>query len=195
LSPTKATSHPCPSRSNDTRLLVAGVAAFLALVAYLAVAFATTRNSPTAAVNVATVRSKVGPWTGRASSLARVRGAGASKGGLTLRVTPVGAGLYGVEIKKLFIPRPLRHAFAFSVQVRARRPSRILVQINHGSASPRGYLVSRTVVVGRKWRRLTYRIGLGGGGNGIGPFFGQTTQGDAKRWFEIRGLSVRASRG
>lgn len=190
MSPTKATSHPRPSRSNDTRLLVAGAAAFLALVAYLAVAFATTHNS-LAGPTVPTIRSKVGPWTGHASSLARVRGG--SKGGLTLRVTPVGAGLYGVEIKKLFIPRPLRHAFALSIRLRARRPSRVLVQINHGSASPKGYLVNTAVVAGRKWRRFTFRGRLEGG-NGLGLFFGQTTKRRAKRWFELRNLSVRAGR-
>lgn len=192
MNSTKPISRRPLPRSNDSRLLVAGVAAFLALVAYLAVAFATTRNSPTAAVTVATVRSKVGPWTARDSSLARDRGAAGA--GLEVRVTPVGSGLYGVEIKELYLARALRRGFTFSVQLRARRPSRVLVQINHGSASPMGYLVDTTVVAGRRWRRFTYRGRLEGGGNAIGPFFGQTVKRAAGRWFEVRDLSVRARR-
>jgi hypothetical protein len=194
MNPTKPISGPTLPRSNDTRLLVAGVVAFVALVAYLGVAYATARNSPAV---VAAVRNqgkpqKIGPWTARTANLARLPRT--TKGRLAIRVSPMSAGLYGVEIKQLALSPALRRGFALSFGLRDRGSSRLLVQINHGSASPMGYLVDTTVVAGRRWRSFTYRGRLEGGGTGLGLFVGQKPKTAAKRWFEIRDLSVRASR-
>lgn len=185
---------------SDTRLLIAGVAAFLALVAYLAVALATAHPSANLATNQSAggaTHSKaqvVGPWHGRASHLVRVpRTTG---GGLAVRVTPLTRGLYGAEIQQLVLPPALRRGFALSVWLRGRGPSRLLVQVNTGGlAPPIRYLVKRTVVASRRWRRFTYHGRFQGRGTGIGLFVGQTTHTPAGRWFEVRDVSVRASRG
>jgi hypothetical protein len=144
MNPTKPISRRQLPRSNDTRLLIAGVVAFLALVAYLGVAYARARSSPAVAAAVRNLAKpqKIGPWTARSSNLARVRRT--TRGALAIRVVPQSAGLYGIEIKELALGPALRRGFALSVGLRARRPSRLLVQINHGSASPLGYLVNTT---------------------------------------------------
>jgi len=185
-------------RSSDARLLIAGVAAFLALVAYLGVAFATARSSPAATgatiqSNLARIQGKpqvVGPWTARTSHLARVPRRGGRR---AIRVTPVTAGLYGIEIKQLVLPATLRRGFAFSFWLRGRVASRLLVQINGGSAAPIRYLLHTGVAVSRRWRRFTYRGRLPRRWIGLGLFVGQTTHKATSRWFEIRDLSVVAS--
>jgi hypothetical protein len=167
---------------------------FLALVAYLGVAFAKARKSPAvvAAGKNLGKPQKIGPWTARTSNLALIRRTAGR--GLAIRVTPMTAGLYGIEIKQLALSPAQRRGFALSVELRSRRPSRLLVQINHGSASPMGYLVNTTVGAGESWRRVTYRGRIEGGGSDLGLFVGQTTRAAARRWFEIRDLSLRAGR-
>ena len=194
MNPTKPISGPRFRHSNDTRLLIAGVVAFLALVVYLGVAFAKARTSPTivAAARDQRKPQKIGPWTARTSKLARLpRTTG---GGLAIRVTPMTVGLYGIEIKHLRLAPALRRGFALSVRLRGSRPSRLLVQINTGSSPPIRYLLHTTVVVSRRWRRFTYRGRLGDRGMGLGLFIGQTTHRAAGRWFEVRDVSVGASR-
>jgi hypothetical protein len=190
MNPTEPISRQQLPRSNDTRLLIAGVVAFLALVVYLGVAYARARSSPAVAAAVRNLAKpqKIGPWTARSSNLARVRRT--TRGALAIRVVPQSAGLYGIEIKELALGPALRRGFALSVGLRARRPSRLLVQINHGSASPLGYLVNTTAVAGRRWHRFTFRGRLEDGGNRLGLFIGQKTKTAAGRWFEIRRLSV-----
>jgi hypothetical protein len=189
---TKLSSRPWLARSNDTRVLIAGVAAFLALVAYLAVAFATARSSPAVAASVGAKAQMVGPWRARTSKLVRVpRTVG---GGIGVRVTPLTRGLYGVEIQQLALTPALRRGFTLSFWLRGRGPSRLLVQINTGALEPPiRYLLNTTVVARRRWHRFSYHGRLEGR-TGLGLFVGQTTRRVAGRWFELRDLSVRASR-
>lgn len=193
---TKLTSRLRLARSNDTRVLIAGVAAFLALVAYLAVAFATARSSPAVVASVGATRGEaqmVGPWRARGSKLVRVLRA--TGGRLAVRVTPVTAGLYGVEIQQLVLTPALRRGFALSFWLRGRSPSRLLVQINTGALEPPiRYLVHTTAVARRRWHRFTYHGRLKGRGTRLGLFVGQTTHTVARRWFELRDLSVGPSR-
>lgn len=179
------------SRTNDTGLLVAGLAAFVALVAYLAVAFATAGGSP-AVIAAHSAAQMLGPWRARDAKLARISRTRGRR--LAVRVTPLASGLYGAEVQQFTVTPAQGRGFTLSFRVRGRSRSRLLVQINTGALDPPiRYLAHTTVVAGRKWHRFTYHGRLGGR-TGLGLFVGQTTNSSARRWFEIRDLSLRAAR-
>jgi hypothetical protein len=183
------------SRTNDTGLLLAGAAAFVALVAYLAVAFVLAGSSPAVVAaqrTVANPAQMLGPWRARDARLARISRTRGRR--LAVRVTPLKSGLYGAEVQQLAVTPAMSRGFTLSFRVRGRTPRRLLVQINTGALNPPiRYLAHTTVVAGRKWHRFTYHGRLRGL-TGLGLFVGQETSSSARRWFEIRDLSVRAAR-
>lgn len=192
---TNLISGPGLPSSNDTRLLIAGVIACLALVTYLVVAFSTAGSS-SAVTRYRGTQGKaqvVGPWRARGSHLVRVP---RTKGtGSAVRVIALTRGLYGAEVQQLVLTPAQRRGFVLSVWLRERSVGRLLVQINTGAFEPPiRYLVKTAVIASRRWHRFTYQGRLAGRGTGLGLFVGQTTHVVAGRWFELRGLSVGTSR-
>ena len=173
--------------SNDSRLLLAGVVAFLALVAYLAVAFATTHAKALAtAPNLA-------PWTPYASKLVRLpRG---KEGGFAIRVSPVKRGSYGVLVPTLvFQPRPGRR-FVLGLWLKGARRGPIGVEVDEfrpGATSV--YLVNTTVPATAKWHHFTFSGRVKGNWLGLGMYVYRQTNVTVGTWFAVRDLTVELRR-
>ena len=172
--------------SKDTRLLVAGVAAFVALFAYLGVAFANTHatSGPTA--------SKTAPWIpheSRLVALGRRR-----KTGFVVRVRPTGRGAYGALVPTLLSDPPSGRGFVVGVWLRAARPGPIGVEIDEfapGATSV--YLVNTTVSATRRWHHVTFSGRVKGTWLGLGMYVYSQRNG-ARSWFEVRELNVSRRR-
>ena len=176
--------------SNDTRLLVAGVAAFVALLAYLGVALADTR----ATVDIA---REVAPWTPYGSTLVPVPPR--TRGRLAVHViaSPKDAasiGTYGALAPTL-VPSPTAGAtFAVGLWLKTSRPGPISVQIHEfRSATPSHYLVNTTVPAKAAWRHFTFRGQVNGSWTGLSMYVFRPTQPAPKPSpaFVIRGLRVK----
>ena len=171
--------------SKDTRLLVAGVAAALALVVYLGVAFAGTHatSGPTA--------SKTAPWVSHESRLVRL---GHRKTGFFVRVSPTRRGAYGALVPTLLPNPPSGHRFVVGLWLRAARLSQIGVEIDEfapGATSV--YLVNTTVTATHRWHYFTFRGRVEGTWLGLGMYVYSQRKRGARSWFEVRGLSTGIS--
>ena len=133
--------------SNDTRLLVVGVAAFVALVVYLGVAFANTR----ATVDIA---KEVAPWTPYGSTLTPV--AHGKRGRFDVQVTPATKGTsYGAVVQTL-VPDPKRGHIHRRALAQGTRPGRIGVELNEFRPGVARYPVETTVPATRKWHHFRF---------------------------------------
>jgi hypothetical protein len=173
--------------SADTRLLLAGVVAVLALVAYLAVAFATTHVSVAASVS-ATVPS-IAPWVPHDSRFVRIPRQG---GGFAVRFSPaVKLGTYGGLVPSV-VPDPKPGGrYAVSLSLRASRPGRIGVEVDEFAPGKTSvYVVETTVPVTGRWRHFNFRARVKGTWLGLGMYvYGETTRAP-RTWFAVRGLNV-----
>lgn len=176
-------------RSNDTRLLVVGVAAFVALVAYLGVAFADTR----ATVDIA---KAVAPFTPYGSTLLPVPPK--THGRFAVHVIPsekdaAAIGSYGALAATL-VPEPTPGTkFAVGLSIKTAHPGQIGVQIHEfRSATPSKYLVNTTVPAKPKWHHYVFRGQVQGSWTGLSMYVYRPTLPAPKRSpsFVIRGLTV-----
>jgi hypothetical protein len=175
-------------QANDTRLLLVGVVAFAALMAYLAVAFANTH-----AASGTGLTSPFGPWTPSASKLTRVpRG---KAGGFSIWVTPAKrTGTYGALVPTLVLNPPERN-FVVSLWLKGNRPGPIGITVDEFSPGVTSvYLVQKTVPATPRWHRLTFRGRVKGTWLGLGMYVYRETSATAKTWFAIRDLTVRLGR-
>lgn len=190
------TNQPVPvprarfAGSNDTRLLLAGVVAFVALVLYLAVAFAKTHttNGPTSA-------NRVAPWTAWGSDLIAVPLQ--KKNDYAVRVVPVPKeaatlGAYGALVPTL-IPQPTPGTrFVTGLWLKQARPGRLGVQIQKfRSGTPSQYLVDTTVPVTRKYRHFTFKGQVKGSWVGVSLYVYRLANARHKPLFVIRDLTVK----
>lgn len=186
-------SVPLPG-SGDTRVLLAGVAAFLALVIYVAVAYAGT--NATAAIPT------VAPFVPNASKLVPVPPAATRR--FAVRVTPLDVGNYGALVSTLvYQPRPGRR-FVLSLwlrgsptgQISGSRPGGILISVGEqgeGGASTR-YVVHTTVPAETRWHRFAFSRRVVGSRLSISLYVSRNVyrRSDvARSWFEVRRLRVR----
>jgi hypothetical protein len=178
------------SHSNDTKVLFAGVGAFVALVAYLAVAFVNTHAAslPTASPN------HIAPWTPWGSNLIPVRLGKAGR--YAVRVTAVPretrkVGAYGALVPTL-IPQPTPGTrFVVGLTLKGARPGQVGVQIQKFRAgSPSRYLVETVVSVQRKWSHFTFRGKVRGRWTGVSIYVYRLANVRARPSFEIRDLTV-----
>jgi hypothetical protein len=168
--------------SNDTRLLVAGVAAFLALAAYLGVALANTR----ATVDVA---KEVAPWTPHASTLQPIP---RRKGrGFDVRVTPTGQGSFGALVSTLVSAPPSGSRFVVGLWLKGSRPGRIGVEVDEFAPKTTSvYVVEKTVPATRKWHHYTFGARVKGSWLGLGMYVYRLAAGHRRPWFALRGLTA-----
>jgi hypothetical protein len=177
--------------SKDTRLLVAGVAAFLGLVVYLAVAFANTHASSGAVGPGGS--PYLGSWTPHNSKLAPLPGQ--RKGVVAVRVTPSGPGTYGALVPTLAAEPPPGHRFAVGLSLRAARPGRVAIAIDEFSPGASSvYVVNTTVPVTSKWRRFTFRGRIKGRWLGLGMYVSRVPEAHKRSSFDVRGLRAALSR-
>jgi hypothetical protein len=173
--------------SNDTRLLVVGVAVFVALVVYLGVAFAAERTP----VNIA---KELAPWLPHGSTLTPIPHR--TGRGFTVRVTPDAPGSWGALVSTV-INSPTRGAkFRVGFSLRGSRPGSVGVEIDEfapGASSV--YVVEKTVPATRSWHRYTFsgRVTTGSW-LGMGMYVYRQTA-TVRPWFEVRGLTASLTGG
>lgn len=174
--------------SNDTRLLLAGIAAVVALLAYLAVAFAN-MHIPAGPVAAPDVASEVAPFVPSNSKLVPIsRGKGR---GFIVQVIPAGTGFWGALAPTL-VAQPQPGTFVIGLSLRAAHPGGIGIEINEFRPEKSLDLVSKTVPATAKWHRFTFTRRVSGQWLGLGLFVSRHTDTVAvRKRFEIRGVSVR----
>jgi hypothetical protein len=174
------------AQSTDTRLLVAGVVAFLALVVYLSVAFANTHASGGVGPNGAPY---YGSWVPHDSKLVRLPQR--RRGGLAFRVSPTAGGSYGALVPTLASDPPPGHKFVVGLSLRGARPGRIGVEIDEFSPGATSvYVVNTTVPATSKWRHFTFKGRVKGRWLGLGMYVYRVRNGRKGKWFEVRGLTA-----
>jgi hypothetical protein len=172
--------------SKDSRLLVAGVAAMVALVAYLAVAFANVHASIVAANHVA-------PWTPYHATLIPVsRGKGR---GYDVRVNPTKTGGYGGLIPTLVSGPASGGRYAVRLWLKgSSRGGPVGVEIDEFSPGAQSvYVVDTTVSVTPRWRHFTFKFRVKGTWLGLGMYVHRQNSGGAKTWFALRNLTAALS--
>jgi hypothetical protein len=180
------------SVSNDTRLLLAGVIAFAALVAYLVVAFAR-MPAPPASVITPSLATKVAPWTPVASKFMAIPRGGS--GEYTVRVTPTERGAargkpFGAVAQVLILhPRPGR-SYLVGLWLRGSRPGRIAVELNEFRGRKSRYPVQTTVPAMAKWRHFRFGLTVKGSWLGLAMVVNRQANARARTWFAIRGLTL-----
>jgi hypothetical protein len=176
--------------ASDTRLLVAGLAAFLTLVIYLAVAFAGTHAS---AVQAPILTNKFAPWVPKYhSTLAFV--SGVRSRGVEVRVVRGWVGDYGAVVPTLVAQPPPRHMVVVSLWLRASGRSPIEVLVDEFPAGPNPNLFDKTVPATTRWHRYTFSAPIKGTWLGLGMFVGRSTNGHTDKSFAVRGLTVELRR-
>jgi hypothetical protein len=172
--------------SNDTRLLVAGVAAFLALVAYLAVAFVNTHAS----VNLA---NEVAPWTPSASNLVPVRQG--RRRVFAVRVNPTKAGSYGALVPTLVSQPPPGRRIVVGLWLKGPGRAPIGVEVDEfrpGATSV--YVVNTLVPATATWHHYTFTARVTGSWLGLGMYVYRQANGAGDTWFALRGLTAALNR-
>jgi hypothetical protein len=178
------------SKSTDTRLLVAGVIGFLALVVYLAVAFANTHASAGVGPNGAPY---YGSWVPHNSKLTRL--SSRKRKGLAFRVRPTGAGTYGALVPTLTSDPPPGHRFAVGLWLRGMPRGRVGIAIDEFSPGATSvYVVNTTVPVTSRWQHFTFRGRVKGRWLGLGMYVSRAADARKRNSFDVRGLTARLSR-
>jgi hypothetical protein len=166
--------------SKDTRLLVAGVAAFVALVAYLGVALANTR----APVDLA---REAAPWLPHGSKFSP--SPSPSGRGFVVRVTPEKSGNYGALVPTLVSGPESGRTYAIGLWLKGT-PGQIGVSVDEfapGATSV--YVVNTTVLATRRWRHFTFSARVKGSWLGLGMYVYRIDQ-RSRTWFSVRRPTV-----
>jgi hypothetical protein len=175
------------AQSRDTRLLVVGVVAFLALVVYLGVAFANTHASSGA---LSSTGNPFGYWVAHNANLARVPHP-KRQPGLTVRVSPAARGSYGVLVPTLVSDPTPGRTYAVGLWLRGARPGRIAVAIDEFQPNASSvYVVNTTVPATTRWRHFTFKGHVVGRWLGLGMYVSRQSTGSGRKWFEVRGLTA-----
>jgi hypothetical protein len=170
--------------SSDTRVLLAGGVAFLALVVYLSVAFATTHASSAGA----SLGNPVAPWEPHASTLVKVPHG--NKGGFAVQVIPAAKGSFGALASTL-VANPPERRFVVGLWLRAPRPDPVAVTIDEFRPDANSvYLVNTTVQATGKWRHFTFRGRVKGTWLGLGMYVSRQAERGVRSRFELRGPTV-----
>jgi hypothetical protein len=174
------------SGSKDTRFFLAGVAASLALVAYLAVAFANTHASIAAA-------NRVAPWTPYHAKLIPVRrGTGR---GYDVHVNPTSSGTYGSLVPALVSHPAAGRSYVVGFWLKGSRGGSVGVAIDEFSPGASSvYVVNTTVPVTPKWHHFTFSPRVKGTWLGLGMFVSRQTESGRSTRFALRGLTVGLGR-
>lgn len=172
-------------QAKDSRLLLAGVVASLALVAYLAVAFVDTHASASAS----SPTSKFAPWIPKYhSTLALVS---RTKGrGIAVHVAPRWIGAYGAVVPTLVSEPPAGRRVVVGLWLRAPRKTPVEVVVDEFPARGSPDIILRTVPATARWHHYTFRARVNGQWLGLGMYVGSDTYGVKHKWFAIRGLTV-----
>ena len=174
------------SQTKDTRLLVAGVVAFLALVVYLSVAFAGTHAITSV---TAPQVNKLAPYVASNSKLVAIPRR--QKDRYTVHVTAAGPGYYGALVPTLISqPEPGKYEIGFSL--RGALPGRIGIELDEFRPGRSPKLLDIMVPAPVRWRHFRFTRQVRGRWLGVGLFvYRRAASRGSRQWFEIRGLTVR----
>lgn len=173
-------------QGSDTRLFLVGVVAVLALVAYLAIAFA--RTHPTSGPALV-VSNKFAPWIPKYhATLARA--SRRTGGGIAVHVTRGWTGAYGAVVPTLVSQPPTGERVIVGLSLRAPSKTPVEVVVDEFPAGENSDIVLKTVPATPRWRRYTFRARVNGQFLGLGMYVGSNTSGHRHKWFVVRGLTV-----
>jgi hypothetical protein len=180
------------SDAKGTRLLFAGVVAFLALSAYLAVAFTKTHvhafGSGTAVPSGASV---VALWTVSDSKVVPLPVG--RRGRFGVRVTPLAAakgGHYGAVIQTLVADPIPGRMYVVDLGLKGSHPGQIGVELNEFKGEASQYPVQTTVPATATWHHYTLRARVKGSWLGLALYIYRADQ-RGRTWFAVRGLTVK----
>jgi hypothetical protein len=175
--------------SNDSRLLIAGIVAFLGLVVYLGVAFAGTHATG------ATATDRTAPWIG--TDLSNLTPVSLGKGhGYAVRVTPPlqrprAPGAFGAYVPTLVSEPPDGHRFVVGLSLKGSRlggPVGVQIHVFRPGTTSR-YLVNTTVTPRRRWKYFDFTGRIKGTWTGLSiNLYRPTNRG--RPWFAVRGLNA-----
>lgn len=175
--------------SKDTRLLAAGVTAFVALAAYLGVALANTHAL--AVPGAPGVTSKVAPWTPSGSKLTPAR---RHSGGYDVLVTPVSPGGkkaedYGAIVQTL-VPDPAAgRTYVVGLWLKGSPRGRLGFELNEFRPGVAKYPVETTIRVTSRWRHFTFRTPVKGKWLGLAVYVYRANQ-RRQTSFSVRGVTA-----
>ncbi len=174
---------PLPE-AKDTRFLVVGVVAFLALVAYLAVAFATTHATngllPSEANHAA-------PWTPFESKLTPVQ---RPSGKYSVWVFPDTKGPSYGAVAQTVVPDPPRGRYVIGLWLRGARPGDIGIEVNEFRPGVARYPVQASVPATRQWHHFTFSLQVKESWLGLALFAYRSAKAPPKTWFAIRDVTA-----
>jgi hypothetical protein len=181
---TESSSRARLPESRDTRLLVAGVVAFLALIAYLAVAYARTHTSNGLVPNEA---NKVAPWTPSESRLVPVR---RPSGKYSTWVLPATKGPTYGAVAQTLVPDPKLGRYTFGLWLRGARPGRVAVELNEFNPGVARYPLETSVPATTRWRHFTFNLRVKKRWLGLAMYVYRTTGAPRRTWFAIRDVTA-----
>ncbi len=183
--------------SGDTRVLLVGLAVFVALLAYLAVGFANTHATPLSTQVIAST-----PFVPYASNLAPIPSR--TGAGFVVRVTPVTVGNYGALAQTLVSLPPPGRRFVLNLWLRGSRagglfrsqPGRIAIFVNepglHGASALS--VIKTTVPATSRWHRFVFTRVVEGPRLSIALYINRNTYSPndvSSSWFEFRDVTVK----
>jgi hypothetical protein len=170
--------------SRDTRLLLAGIVAFLGLVVYLAVAYV---NTHTTNGLVPSEGNKVAPWTASESTLIPVQ---RRNGKYSAWVVPATKGLSYGAVAQTLIPDPPRGRYQIGLWLKGARPGRIAVEVNEFNPGVARYPLQTSVPATRSWRHFTFRVRIKERWLGLAMYVYRQTGAPRPTWFAIRDVTA-----
>jgi hypothetical protein len=171
-------------QSGDTRLLLAGIVAFLGLMAYLAVAYVNTH-----ATNglVPSETNKVAPWTASESRLIPVR---RRNGKYSAWVVPATKGPSYGAVAQTLVPDPPLGRYVVGLWLKGARPGRIGVEVNEFSPGVARYPLQTSVPATRRWRHFTFSVRVKQRWLGLAMYVYRQTGTPRRTWFAIRDVTA-----
>lgn len=177
--------------SNDTRLLVAGVVALLALVVYISIAFANTRAG-IVGVEVGTPSYPFAPWQPSESHLSI--GSTREGGGVVVHANRGWKGNYGALVPTLITDPPNHQDVVVGLWMRGPGPTPFGIEIDEFRAGVSRYVVQTTVPAKPGWHHYTFRGRVEGRWLGLGVYVDRYTDSMISRQFAVRDLKVARHR-
>jgi hypothetical protein len=169
--------------------LLAGVAAVLALVAYLAVAFANTHASASTPSAAPSPPDPFAPWIPKYHSTLAL-GSRKEGGGIAVHVRHGWIGAYGAVVPTLVSHPPPGQRVVVGLSLRAPRKTPIEVVVDEFPAGRSPDIILRTVSATARWHDYTFGARVKGRWLGLGMYVGSDAKGVLYRWFAVRGLTV-----
>jgi hypothetical protein len=173
--------------SADSRLLLAGVVALLALVAYLGVAFARTHVSAAASPT----GPNIAPWVAHDSKFVRLPRR--KEHSFSVRFERAGKGrrgTYGALVPTLVTQPKSGRRYVVGLWLKGSRPGRIGITLDEFSPGATSvYLVNTTVRATQEWRHFSFKAPVKGTWLGLGMYVYRIDR-RHRTWFAVRNLSV-----